>query len=474
MQEDQPKEALEALDAYFDFGQLRADATAYELLYDILAKLDRSDELLPRLEKLEKANADDDAVDPLRLFLAEKLLEADRPEQAAGLYAALHKKKPTVEIYQGLIKSYAGMGDADRLIATLAEIHEKAGGLELVVDPVKKLADNTELLKQCVAAADKLPTSAGNTAFHARVALGLIAIKAEKFDLATKLFEQAIKAKPRSREVWREWGLALVQADHSADAVDVFRRGIDSHVLAADDPLFHTYLTIALVLDKQYDEALTVAKEAAEIGEHSAALESRIPWVLYHAKRYDEAVLAYEELIERFEEDRATEGVGAVLREARITLSNICVTQHKLPAAEEWLEQVLDEHPNDIGALNDLGYLWADQGKHLERALRMVQQAVDAEPDNIAYRDSLGWAFYRLGRYPEAIEQLEKATAGDKPDGVITDHLGDAYAGAKQMAKARAAWKRAIEALERESAADKDDAKDNADKIAKIKAKLKK
>ena len=68
----------------------------------------------------------------------------------------------------------------------------------------------------------------------------------------------------------------------------------------------------------------------------------------------------------------------------------------QLPEAEEWLEQVLDEFPEDIGALNDLGYLWADQNKHLERALAMVSKAVAAEPDYDRASDPLRMLFYPL------------------------------------------------------------------------------
>jgi tetratricopeptide (TPR) repeat protein len=222
---------------------------------------------------------------------------------------------------------------------------------------------------------------------------------------------------------------------------------------------------MALAMDKKTDEALATAREAAEIGEHSARLESRVAWVHYHAKQYPEAQTAYRELIDKFDDDYKSDEVRSVLREARLALSNLCVLQDKIPEAEEWLEQVLDEYPDDTSALNDLGYLWADQGKHLERALTMVEQAVDAEPDNTAYRDSLGWVYYRLKRYPEAVEQLEKATADESPDGVILEHLGDAYMANKQRAKARETWKRAVAAMKKAG---------EKDKAAKVEKKLKK
>ena len=100
---------------------------------------------------------------------------------------------------------------------------------------------------------------------------------------------------------------------------------------------------------------------AAEKKTDSARFRGRPAWVLYHAKRYDEAVKAYRELIDEFDADHASAETRDALREARLSLSNLCVIKGDLPQAEEWLEQVLDEFPDDAGAMNDLGYLWADR-----------------------------------------------------------------------------------------------------------------
>ena len=85
----------------------------------------------------------------------------------------------------------------------------------------------------------------------------------------------------------------------------------------------------------------------------------------------------------------------------------------------------------------------------------MIQQAVDAEPANVAYRDSLGWVLFRLGRYPAAVAELEKAVVGKTIDGVVLDHLGDAYQKANQPGKAIAAWQRAATTLRSEKELEK-------------------
>jgi tetratricopeptide (TPR) repeat protein len=139
-----------------------------------------------------------------------------------------------------------------------------------------------------------------------------------------------------------------------------------------------------------------------------------------------------------------------------LTLSNICVSQQQHAEAEEWLEQVLDEFPEDIGALNDLGYLWTEQNKNLTRALSMIQKAVEGDSENVAYVDSLGWVYYRLGRFEEAVTELEKAVSlTDDPDGVILDHLADAYIKTNRKDKAIQTWRRAVKSFEKDKDAEK-------------------
>ena len=76
---------------------------------------------------------------------------------------------------------------------------------------------------------------------------------------------------------------------------------------------------------------------------------------------------------------------------------------------EAELEILFAKNPDDPGVNNDLGYLYADQGKNLEKAEAMIRKAVAEEPDNYAYLDSLGWVLFKRGKFQEARGPLEKA-----------------------------------------------------------------
>ena len=64
---------------------------------------------------------------------------------------------------------------------------------------------------------------------------------------------------------------------------------------------------------------------------------------------------------------------------------------------EAELETLLQRNPDEAGVNNDLGYLYADQGKNLEKAEAMIRKALREEPKNAAYLDSLGWVLFKRG-----------------------------------------------------------------------------
>src|SRR5205085_5943286 len=116
----------------------------------------------------------------------------------------------------------------------------------------------------------------------------------------------------------------------------------------------------------------------------------------------------------------------------------------------------------------DLGYIWADQSKNLDKAEEMIRLAIELDrrqrklgrnpsadegQDNAAYIDSLGWVLFRRGQLQEACRQLELASA--LPDGAedptVWDHLGDVYFRLERLGQARSAWEKAIHLFEREN-----------------------
>jgi tetratricopeptide (TPR) repeat protein len=280
---------------------------------------------------------------------------------------------------------------------------------------------------------------------HTAAAIALLFALLEDWDQADTLFQVAIKAAPNlAGQFYETWGLQAYSQDRIERAAELFNQAIKSDFVK-QKATFHFFLAGAAYTLEDETTAIHNAKLAAELGATNPRLSSRLPWILYRSGNYEEAERLYGDLVEKFGKQTSNPAVAEVIQESKMILSNICHHLEKHEAAVEWLEQVLDDDPQHIGTLNDLGYLWADQNEHLARAKNMLEAAVHAQPENKSYRDSLGWAYYRLGDFQRAKIELEKAAAGDSPDGVILDHLGDTFEQLGNIKRARELWKQAIE-----------------------------
>ena len=119
--------------------------------------------------------------------------------------------------------------------------------------------------------------------------------------------------------------------------------------------------------------------------------------------------------------------------------------QKKFDQAEAEFRKLLAQNPENIGALNYLGYMLADRNVKLEEALGMIQKAVQKDPENGAYLDSLGWAFFRLNRYPEAESNLRRSIEKVPTDPTVRDHLGDVYYKQGKLKEAAAEWQASVQ-----------------------------
>lgn len=147
-------------------------------------------------------------------------------------------------------------------------------------------------------------------------------------------------------------------------------------------------------------------------------------------EQYDEALAVYNEGLR----ENANDGD---LLYARAMLQ---VSRGKLEPAEADLRQVLVQEPENVDALNALGYTLADMTNRYQEALGYLKRALELKPDSAAVIDSMGWVQYRLGNTDEALKLLREAHEKLK-DPEIASHYGELLwvTGAKE--EARKVWK---------------------------------
>ncbi len=308
---DKPQAALDQLQKYFDAESTTKGVVPYELLAKSLKQLKQDDQLISRLEALHKAQPKNTL---LAYFLGQQYREAGKLDKAQPLLEAALADKSSEQAYPALIDVYRRTNQPEALLKVLAQVAEKSGSLSIVEASAQEIIKDEKLLSAILEAAEKQHSAAqANDQFALRVA-ALLAAEAKRWSDAEKLFNLAIKANPKSAsELLLVWGVGLLMDNKAAEAAAIFQRGIDEKVLPDDNPAFHFYLAGALEMQGQTDEALAAARTAAEKQPKNPEMAGRPAWILYHAKRYDDAAKAYQELVEKFEDDFTTDGAREIL-----------------------------------------------------------------------------------------------------------------------------------------------------------------
>jgi len=113
------------------------------------------------------------------------------------------------------------------------------------------------------------------------------------------------------------------------------------------------------------------------------------------------------------------------------SLAYVAYEHQKIDEAVEWYEKAIALDGMNPTALNGLGYVLADEGKELTKALTMCKKAADQEPDNPAYLDSLGWVYYKLGLDTEAKTYTRRAREKAPENKLIGTHLSEIMQGGR-------------------------------------------
>jgi tetratricopeptide (TPR) repeat protein len=276
---------------------------------------------------------------------------------------------------------------------------------------------------------------------------------AERTQDAAELYRLAIAANPaQSAIVYRALGEMFMSAELYAEAAAVYREAAGKPLLQGSKPDNLLRLALALELSGETDPALEALADATRlVPDGHPLLVFREAWIYYHARRSEKAAELFEAFITKYPNS------DPLTKQAKFSLSAVYVQLGNLKRGEEILEKFLAENPDDIGVNNDLGYLYADQGKNLQKARKMIAKAVESEPENAAYLDSMGWVLFKLGEHKEAITWLVKATKLESGnDATIWEHLGDCYGAIKETSDATKAWEKALELVKEESHPDKE------------------
>jgi tetratricopeptide (TPR) repeat protein len=271
-----------------------------------------------------------------------------------------------------------------------------------------------------------------------RAKLTDIYLKTEDRKRAVEQLQAILRDDPMNSQAYYFLGTIALEDKKLPDAAEYFGRTI---TLKPDFAQAYYDLAIAQIQMNKAGEALATLNKARQRFTENYLLEFCSGMAYSGQKDYAEAIKHYtsaEIMAKATDPGRLTEyfyfQFGAAYER-----------KGQYQDAEKQFQKCLQLKPDFAGALNYLGYMWAEHGMKLEQARELIEKAVKLEPKNAAYLDSMGWVLYKLSKPKEALDYLLKAVElSEEPDATVYDHLGDIYAALKQHDKAREAWQKSV------------------------------
>lgn len=311
------------------------------------------------------------------LLRATQLREADKPEQAREVLARLADTEPmTPDLRLTIAVEYNALGDDKAAAAVLARGPQDDQVYRLRASLLAEAEDKQGL----GALYDELKRGSASPDPSRRLLLGQVAEFLERHAEALEWYRSVAGGPPRAQA-----RLRIAKVLHDLDRDDEAWASL--HALQSDASVDD---------DARRDGYLLEAELRRDAGDPEG------------------------------EFDAYARGLAAYPDEPELLYSRALMWERRddIPRAEADLRKILVADPENIAALNALGYTLADRTTRYEEALQLIDRARVADPDNPAIIDSHGWVLYRLGRHEEALAELRRAFSLQK-DAEIGAHLGE-------------------------------------------------
>ena len=486
------------LNLYFDGG--RRSKESLQILLDLYSATNRSDALTERLKALSENTPDATIV---RMFLGQVLLDQGNAAEASSVYQEILDSTGEADAYLGLIRVAITKQDATALIATVNRAARSRIRVEELAPLVVSITTNDEFAKNAVSTcqsmyddkpgdlhpvvpyfcsmiADSIKQPKDESALlKAAVELnpdrellmqilekyGLSQLTLGEYAMAAKVFEQLLAVPGLEPGVRVNTLFRISGAYASIEDITAARQALQEALqMVPNEPQLLARLATIEAVDGKLEVAEKLLEKSLQglDAESELVVETRVRLAGIYA-RQDKWDGAIEQYLLALESPKASE---ETVRLIRMGLSNAYVQSGDMNKGEKVLEDIYAEDPTDPGVNNDLGYLYADQGKELEKAEQMIRIAVESQPDNPAYLDSLGWVLFKLGRNEEAIEPLKKANSNPEyRDATLLEHQGDVHHALQQTKEANDLWSQSLKV-------EQDSTNPNSQTIERLKSKL--
>lgn len=397
--------ALEALDRLIEEGSYATGAL--ELRSKIYARTGKWPQAINDAERLTEKYPDNKE---LQLYLANLNMIVSNFKEAKTILEDLHIRYDDWQIRYYLAKAYFGDQDyiaAKNILEDLTEMQREFRPAYLDLGKTYEVLgqpDKAQEVYERLLAID--PTSK-----EALNAMADLYIEQQNYAQALGYIQTLMALQPNEEHLKKLIILELQEGLY-ADAL--------KHLLSIEtmQDLDKYHLSVAYAGLEQWDEALAILDKIppeGEIGCDAILLKASI---LKDTGRPKQALALLKTAWQKHSTEEVFKNLG-------YELATELESTGKRDLALKVALELLERYPHDPVGLNFVGYLWADEGIHLDSAYAMIQEALKMKPDTGYILDSMAWVLFKMNRADDALYYMKKALHYLSDDPIINEHMGD-------------------------------------------------
>ena len=241
-----------------------------------------------------------------------------------------------------------------------------------------------------------------------RDSYALMLIYTQRLDEACKQLSIIAEQSDKNGRVWEQIMTICIDLGKFSDAIDAGRKAIEA---GRKECSTYVYLSNALLVDKQYDEAEKCALTA-------------IDSISTPANRHERSYLY---------------GI----------LAEVYSNRNELEKCYQYYDSALVYNSNNAMILNNYAYKLATNEGDLLKAETMSNKSLSLDPDNTTFIDTYAWVLFKMRSYSLARIYIEKALDKLSPEeegaAEYYEHYGDILSMLGETDKAIEQWKKALE-----------------------------
>ena len=291
-----------------------------------------------------------------------------------------------------------------------------------------------------------------------------VLIKAEDYEEAIDVYQNIIAADPKDIESQFAQGLVYLQLDRDESAEDIFKK-----LLEQPEWRYQASFYLGKIEEKR-DNTKKALVWFDKVTDGPFVMDASISAIslLAKNKKFDEADLRLSLLqtkfpkqklrlllvqAELYSQQKQYEKAFDLLTEALVdspdqkellyTRALLAERVDKPDIVEADLKKILAMDPDNVEALNALGYTLLNKPERLAEAEKYLQQALRLNPDAAVIIDSYGWLQFKLGNTGKALDYLQRAYEKQQ-ENEIAAHLAEVLWALGRKDEARELFDKAI------------------------------